>query len=506
MAIDAGQQRDSTTHLLRQLRLPSRYESLVAAVGTDVARLLVEPSEQTLAVFRRAALHIGSRQRGLFLPVYADSGTGKTTLVSNLSGWIPGEYGPTTRLAGGEVSADRLRQAVASTVQEHHLPVNDNRVLVINVDDRESDPPSDKELSQIKSFVRESGEGSNGLGSRALIVWPETSRENAEEMAGAYIKRAGKSPVDIPVEVVGPGRETWPGLAVSTLKLANSVDHLDELGVDPNAYEPEAFPTVGDFLDEISGDFVDLLDKLLTSTRKPVRLVVVFASASGKAGVLSDLSSGYRYGLVDADKLVSATPASVIGKWWADRMGLLVQTIVRLDARATYLGPSLSVPVVHRFGPDEAKNVFSALGNSPKPPSDISTYFERSDFGRLLRGTSAATSEIRGNPAVDAVAAFNLLAESVGFTSGHDKKLNRAVGDFLTQAQSDLGEVTVEKKAEGIPLIPDVSLSTDDHVTCLELHWRSGDYLLSANRSAIAQYILAKLKSYATELGWVSTA
>lgn len=499
-----GVQSDSTTHLLRQLKLPSRYESLVATVGSDVARLLVEPSEETLAVFRLAALHIGSRGRGLFLPVFADSGTGKTTLVSNLSGWIPDEYGPTTRLAGGEVSAERLRQAVSATVQEHRLPVNDKRVLVVNVDDRESDPPSDKELSQIKSFVRETGEGSNGFGSRTLIVWPETSRDNATSMAKAYVSRAGKSPVTIPAEVAGPARDTWPGLAMATLRLVNSVDHLDALGVDPNSYASAAFPTVGDFLDEISSDFVGLLDKLLTSTRKPVRVVVVFASASGKSGVLSELTSGYRYGLVDADKLVAATPASVIGKWWAQRMGLLVQTIVRLDARATFVGPSLSGPVVHRFGPDNAKDMFNQLGTSTKSPSEISTYFERSDFGRLLRGTAAATSEIRGNPAVDAAAAFSLLAESVGFTSGNDKKFNRAFGDFLAQAQSGLGEVVVEKKAEGIPLIPDVSLSKDDQVTCVEFHWRSGDYLVSANRSAIAQYILSKLKTYATELGWVS--
>lgn len=504
-AVKRGAQSESPTHLLRQLKLPSRYESLVAAVGSDVARLLVEPSDETLAIFRRAALHIGSRGRGLFLPVYAESGTGKTTLVSNLSGWIPGEYGPTARLAGGEVSAARLRQAVASIVQEHHLAANDKKVLVVNVDDRESDPPTDKELSQIKSFVREAGQGEAGLGARTLVVWPETSRVNAEAMSVAYVQRAGKSPVTIPAEVAGPARGTWAGLALATLKLVNSVDHLEALGVDPDAYDKDAFPTVGDFLDEISNDFVDLLDKLLASTRKPVRLVVVFASASGKAGVLSELSSGYRYGLVDADKLVAATPGSVIGKWWAARMGLLVQSIVRLDARVTFVGPSLSVPVVNRFGTDEAKAVFKNLGIAPKPPSEISTYFERSDLGRLLHGTSSATSEIRGNPAADAAVAFRQLAADVGFGSGQDKKLNRAFGDFLTQAQSSLGDVVVEKKADGIPLIPDVSLGTDEHVTCVEFHWRSGEYLVSANRSAIAQYILTKLKSYASELGWVAS-
>lgn len=501
---DRGVQKEATSHLLRQLRLPSRYESLVAAVGPHVARLLVEPSEATLAIFRQAALHIRSRGRGLFLPVYADSGTGKTTLVSNLAGWVPEGYGPTARLAGGEVSADRLRQAVAAIVQEHGLRLNDTRTLVINVDDRESDPPNDKELSQIKSFLRETGQGSDGLGSRTLVVWPETSQQNAVSMAEGYVKRAGKSPIAIPAEVGGPGRDTWPGLAIATLKLANSVDRLDALGVDPLSYDPNSFSTIGDFLDEISNDFVSLLDKLLRSTRKPLRLLVVFASESSKAGVLSELTSGYRYGLVDADKLVGATPGSVIGKWWSKRMGLLIQTVVRLDTRVAFVAPSLAVPVINRYGPSEAKRLLETVGNNPKPPSEISTYFERSDFGRLLQGTASATAEIRGNPAGDATAAFSLIADNVGFGSGQDKKLNRAFGDFLAQTQSSLGELIVEKKADGIPLIPDLSLRTDERVTCVEFHWRSGDYLTSAHRSAIAQYVLTKLKAYAIELGWTS--
>lgn len=492
------------THLLRQLKLPSRYESLMASVGPDVAQLLVEPSEETIEIFREAALHIRSLGRGLFLPLYAPSGAGKTTLVSNLATWVPHEYGPTARLAGGEVSAERLRQAVDAVVQENRLPHNDTRILVVNVDDRESDPPTDKELAQIKSFAREAGQGADGLGSRTLVVWPETSRTVAEEMAKAYEERAGRSPITIPSEVSGPNRESWPNLAVATLKLVNDIDHLNEIGVDPNNYDPDEYATIGDFLDAISKDFVGLLSELLKSTWKPVRLIVVFASESGKLGVLSELTSGSRYGLVDANKLIAATPNSVIGKWWKPRTGLLIQTIVRLDARVAFVAPSLSVPIIGRYGPADAKDLLTGLGITAKPPSEISNYFERSDFGRLLKNTATAASEIRGNPAVDATTAFGLIAQEVKFTSGQDKKMNHAVGDFLTGTQESLGEVRVEQKADGIPLIPDIGLSADDNVTCLEFHWRSGDYLISANRSAIAQYVLEKLKGYAVELGWAS--
>lgn len=384
------------------------------------------------------------------------------------------------------------------------MPVNDKRILVINVDDRESDPPTDKELSQIKSFVREAGEGSAGLGSRTLVVWPETSRANATKMARDYEERAGASPVAIPANVGGPSRETWAGLALATLKIVNNIESLEALGVDPQAYDPAAYETVGDYLDKINSDFVELLDKLLTATQKPVRLVVAFASESGKAGVLSELSSGHRYGSVDAHRLLSATPASAIGRWWSERVGQLVQAIVRLDVRVTFVAPSLAVPVIARYGPSQAKAALAELGTSVKAPAHIGNYFARSDFGRLLLDNAQAASEIRGNPAADAGAAFALLAEQVGFSRGVDKQLNLAFGDFLTQTQSQLGECRVEKRAEFLPLIPDISFVTDDHVTCVEFHWRAGDFLTSTHRSEVAQYILTKVKAYAIELGWIA--
>lgn len=486
-------------HLLKELVLPSRYESLIATVGADIARLLVEPADETLEIFRRVALHVKARGRGIFLPLHASSGTGKTTLVSSLSTWLPREFAATARLAGGEVSADRLRQSVDAAAQEYGLPANEDRIVIVNVDDRESDPPTDKELSQIKGFLRESG-----AGSRTLVVWPETSGPIADVMARSFEERAGKSPVHIPVDVAGPVREEWQGLAIETLKLANGLESLEALGVDPRNYDPNAYHTLGDLLDQVSADFVGLLADLLSATRKPIRAVIVFVSESGNAGVLGELTGSARYGLLDADRLLSATPNSVIGKWWSSRSGLLVQTIVRLDARAVFITPSLALPIVRRYGPSEAVSVLETLDVNTRPPSEISTYFDRSEFGRLLQRADSPTAEIRGNPAHDARAGFALLASEYGFGSGNDKKLNRALGDFLTAAQSGLGETVVEKRLGDLPLIPDLAIDGADEATCLELHWRSGDFLTTTNRSEIAQYILKKLKSYAVESGWAS--
>lgn len=334
------------------------------------------------------------------------------------------------------------------------------------------------------------------------MVWPETSASTASEMATQYQQRAGASPVPIPANVEGPASEAWQGIAIETLKLVNGLTSLEELGVNPRTYHPAEYKTIGDFLDRISTDFVNLLNELLGATRKPIRLIVAFVSESGKGGVLGDLTSSARYGLLDADRLLSATPNSVIGKWWAQRSGLLVQTIVRLDARAVFVAPSLVVPIIRRYGVEKAADILDALGFKPKPPSEISVYFTRSEFGRVLQRADSPTAEIRGNPAHDARVAYELLGAEFGFGSGNDKKLNRAVGDFLSQAQSSLGDVVVEERLDSLPLIPDLAVNGPDEATCVELHWRSGDYLVNAHRSAVAQYILGKLKSYAVESGW----
>lgn len=101
------------------------------------------------------------------------------------------------------------------------------------------------------------------------------------------------------------------------------------------------------------------------------------------------------------------------------------------------------------------------------------------------------------------MAAFQLVGSDNGFSSGLDKKFNEAFGSYLRESGSIAGEIVVEKGLDGLPIIPDVAWKEDHRVSTLEFHWRSGDHLVSANRSDIAQYILRKLKDYAVALGWV---
>ncbi len=486
-------------HVLNTLSLPSRYEPLVDKIGPEVLRLLLPPADATVHVLEEAADAVISLNEGLFLPVYAVSGTGKTTLADNLMLFLPSRYTRTLNFTGA-VSADALGAELAKFVAE--LPANEGRVVPINVDHREGRPATAAEVTEVKRFLRQ------GAGQRALLVWPETDQDNAAGMSAAYRQVAGVVPLDIPIRIDGPPVDAWPGLAAQTLQLANQVDSLERL-VDLGEYDPREFRSVGDYLRQIALDFNARKLALARATVKPVRLTILWVTETSGHGILSSLTSSARFGMLDPSALLQACPESVIGQWWAGHRGLLVQTIVSLDAHVFAIAPPLSLSVIRRYGPDESQVSLKALGFNARTPAEVTTYLKRSDLGRHLAGELRAVNETRGNPAEDARQVFDAYASYVGFQGGKDKKINSAFAEALRASMKYDGveepDVRCEKALDFLPsLIPDVSMVADDGAECLEFTYRKGDFLDSSNRSTIAQYCLTKLKGYATNMGWVA--
>jgi hypothetical protein len=142
------------------------------------------------------------------------------------------------------------------------------------------------------------------------------------------------------------------------------------------------------------------------------------------------------------------------------------------------------------------------------PPLDrLVRDLARSDLGKFLTGGELKAYEARGKPAKKSVDAFHAVGQQ-GFIQGKDKVLNKGIADTLRECLPKLGTVPssiqVEKQLDFCSLIPDISLHYLDSVLCAEFHWRNGDFLRTANRSATAQYILKKLRDYARQLGWTA--
>lgn len=486
-----------SNHLLSQLTLPDRFERLERHLGTDVANLLIAPSGTNVDGLRSLANEVLTRDEGVLVPLAGETGIGKTTFVMNASQWLPSLFGPTCQYEG-ELSFDGLVTAVKEFVK--NLPANNRRIIPINIDHRENAPPTDAELAAIKRFLR-----TNAGNVPSIVFWPETKTEIAEALATKYIEIAGATSIPLPLICEGPPRETWQDTAKHTLTLSNHINNLEELGVDPSDYDPREFHTLGSFLRRISHDFNAHVQALKAELEKPVSIIIVFVSESADPGVLTQLTSPSRYGLLDAHALVSVTSQSEIGRWWSDRRGLLTRTIVQLDAHALCLAPTAAASCIRNFS--DSMELFDTAGYKRYGPARGVRDLNRSDLGKTICGVELSRFEARGTPGEDAAAAFQLLAEQ-GFNLGKDKSLNHimraALEATMRESEAPFEKTTSEQKLPFCGLIPDNAIYFDDRVQCIEYTWRKGDFLSSGNRSTVAQYVLSKLQSYARQLGWTT--
>jgi hypothetical protein len=414
----------------------------------------------------------------------------------NATQWVPGSFTQSLQYEGA-LDFDSLSAAVNDFAKT--LPANNSRIVPVNIDHRENNPPSDAELAAIKRFLR-----TNVARVPVILFWPETDSSIAQSLADRYIGIAGSASVYLPLVCEGPPKGTWQELARHTLSLSNDITQLEELGVDPNDYSVEEFHTLGAFLRKISTDFNAQVQKLRADLEKPVSVAIVFASESAEPGVLSQLTSTTRYGLLDGHALISVTSQSVIGKWWDSRRGLLTRTIVQLSASALCLPPTSASSCIRNFS--ESMPLFDDAGYRRYGNARGVRDLLRSDLGKFITDAPLSRFESRGTPGDEATAAFQLLAEE-GFNLGRDKKLNglmaQGIEELLKNSNIQYEKVTSEEKLSFCPLIPDNAIYFDTHVQCIEYTWRKGEFLKGSKRATVAQYILTKLQNYAREMGWV---
>jgi hypothetical protein len=493
-------------HILSQLRFPDRYERLSSLLGSRVAELLITPPDDVLLGLRSIAHSVDTRGEGFFMPLSGPTGTGKTTLANSIGAFLPEYFCPTfEHPESSTITFDSL-QATALKGREQ-TSIDDHRILPINIDNREGAPPSERELAEIKRFLR-----FPKTGSKSIVVWPETSGTIAQQIGKSFQQIAGATIIPIPFEAKGPPRNTWQDVAIHTLHLCNEVAALEELGINPKNYDPDKFPTLGEFLKRISIDFDKQSAELRAATQKPIHLLVAFVSASIEAGALTHITTPSKYGLLDANGLLNATKDSVVGKWWSARRALLTQAIIKLNARAFHLPPSTSMIILRRFGPENVVKLLNKLtkkSTSKLPRADqsrVAEYVRRTDIGKYLSGSGATAYETRGRPPEEAKVAFAAMAAEGIWTGGKDKLLNgallKALEAFLGAEGISVSEARHEKGIDGVPLIPDNVIKLGEQIFCIEYAWRSGEFLDSGNRSETAQYCLAKLKNYSLAFGW----
>lgn len=484
--------------LLGELRLPDRYEQLAHQLGPEVANILVAPPVSMLASLRAVAAEVRTRNEGILAPVFGESGTGKTTMAMNLTLWHPTLFAQTLMYSGA-IESEKLDAALKEYSRD--LPADNRRIVPIAVDHRESNPPSDAELAQIKRFLR-----TNVFNIPVLILWLETNRDKARTLADRYIEIAGKTAIELPIVCHGPDKNTWQSIAINTLEIANKIKGLEELGVDPRAYNPMEYHTLGAFLRQIAHDFNLQQQKIKASIERPITLAIVVASDSSEPGSIAQITNASRYGLLDPHAMLAISSDSEVGKWWLSRRGLLVRAVVQLNAHLFCLPPAASASCIRNF--TDGMPLFESIGYRRYGPARGIRDLGRCDVGKFLLGQELNRFESRGTPADEATAAFELLAEK-GFTYGADKKLNVVMAEAIEGLYKEEGimfeKIVPEQVLPFCRLIPDNAIYQAERITCIEYTWRGKGFLAPGNRSPITQYSLSKLRDYVRALGWTDS-
>ncbi len=275
-------------------KLPSRYEQLSPGFrgklkpNPDLIKLV------TAAVKKRNIIGgIG------FLPVFGESGCGKTSATLELGTHLPDFYVFQLSHSGIATKGELLAQVRAAAVDA------DGRPMVAVVDQYEEQVATREELPT--SFVESlSLLDRNELQSTPIIfVWLTTSRDFQKALVKAT-SRNSRILVSEDFEIKGPSREDWPEIISETFSAHNSgapLSEYDILGPDltdlskRKATLGDAIESVAEKLAESLPDFQNLSDYrvvMLWPVTDATRITRIHGFTDPKQGYKLNFDAWYR--------------------------------------------------------------------------------------------------------------------------------------------------------------------------------------------------------------------
>jgi hypothetical protein len=356
--------------------IPIRFENILMTPALEPSSLMVSV-EHDLQFFDRLRRRAETQRSGVMAFPMGASGDGKTSAVYAASALLADRFGPVV-----SVPHDVQLREIVNWISANAPPSEAKATLVL-LDGREA---SDDTVG-----LRQTMAGLNQLMRRRtdlVICWPTVSAEWRDQLAGLArtIGGDGLCPEDFE-SFEGPPRESWPEILD---RILIQVEHtLDDVALEPSFVEQAATDTgnAGQFLEAISAAIAERVDDVQLTNRLP-RIVFVITSTSAVVGEANRLRQAGTY-LLKSRELVSYSPRSEAGKWWAARSGTpqhnLGYIIALFQARLVTMTPSSVAYACVQHGDAGLKRV---VRESEMGPSDSNAErtFKNTDFYRLLIG------------------------------------------------------------------------------------------------------------------------
>ena len=467
--------------------IPIRFENILVSESLEFAPLLVAV-EEDLRFFDRLRRRAAVQGSGAIAFPAGLPGSGKTTALYAVAALAPDLYEPVF-----VVPASIPEREVANWLASN-VPPPANKCTIVRLDGREA---SDDRagLRQLISGLNQSVRGRSDL----IVCWPTVDpqwRVDLYDLA-RKIGGAGFCPEGFEA-IVGPPREAWPEVLN---RILIQLDHtLDDVALAESfvggVAQNESTANVGNFLEEIAGAIAERVDEVQLSQRLP-QLVFVVTSTSEIVGEANRLRQAGTY-LLKGHELLSYSPRSEVGKWWAARADTpqhqLGYVIALFRARLATMTPS-SVGYASLFYGDEGLRALAGDAGMTPSSSNAATTFKNTDFYRLLIGqpSTELTSSIKGKNAPTTLAAHRAIQAA---SSKRHKAINQAICQLAESVVPSFaaseGAFEVDQGDQNSFTDAVIPLNGDD--LYLEFHHLSEAHCRAASISA---YVMDKLRTYA---------
>lgn len=200
------------------LKLPSRYEDLDMAF-----RGRLKPNQELLSLVKSAFAGMQVNGGIRFLPIYGESGSGKSSAALELGTHLPDAH--VFQLARSAVESPTTLAGVVSA-EAARIAHTSKKLMVAVVDQYEEVAAQKTDIPS--TFVEalallDRGELRN---TRVLFVWLTTSREFQKSLAAAT-SRNKRILLKEDFALSGPAKAEWPEIVEETFRFHNDKDLTD---------------------------------------------------------------------------------------------------------------------------------------------------------------------------------------------------------------------------------------------------------------------------------------